>query len=125
VAAHDDDAADEDGAAGPEDPVGHPPARQRRQVDQPRVQGGDRHGDGLIEPEAVLGHVRDEERQQDALEAIEAEPFPHLGAEEDGEAAGVPEEGLLAADGGVFAVGHRRLPVCVRAGAARAGTCRR
>jgi len=117
------DAADDHAAPLADDAIGEDAAEERREVGERRVEAVDLVGELLLvevaedalqavpdglEPQHVVRHaglreaVRDVEHQQRA-HAVVAEPFPHLGEEQDRQADGVPEQ--LARERGLRAGG--------------------
>jgi hypothetical protein len=95
VPGRDQDAAVEHRAPRPEQPIGDPPARQARHVDARGVEAVDRPGNGGVEAQAAgrdrCRHEQDEQRPHPVV----AEPLPHLGEEENGEAARMTEERMV------------------------------
>ena len=91
VAGRDDAAAQEDGVALPEDPVGDPASRESEEINPGRVEPVDCRGFLIGHPEAACLRGGHEEQNQDASHPVVAEPLPHLGEEERGEAARMSE----------------------------------
>ena len=95
VARRDDDAAPEDRAAQPEKAIRDPTARQRDHVHGGRIQAIDRRRGHIVQSHAAgcdgVGHVQDEDRPHPVV----AEPLPHLGEEERGQTARMPEPASL------------------------------
>ena len=80
----DDAAADEHGAALPQEAVGDPPAGERGEIDESRVPAVDRSGRLDAERGATLRHGRREVQDEQGAHAVVAEALPHLGEEERG-----------------------------------------
>ena len=87
VAARDDDAAVQDGAALTDQAVGDPAARQAGHVDHRRVEPVHRAGDARFPPEAAGCDRRRHEEDQQRAHAVIAEALPHLGQKERGQPA--------------------------------------
>ena len=109
--------AEEQHALRAEQAVGDPRAEDRRQVDRAAVRADDAGRRRLGDPEAALGDGVVHVDEQDALHAVEAEPLPHLDAEDVRERPRLPEEPRVV----VGAVLGRRGPSGVRATRRRHG----
>ena len=92
VAGGDQCSAEHDGTLCADQAVGNPTAGQRRQVNAGVVQAIDRRGSLVIEAEAARRHRGDQEENENRPHAIEGESFPHLGEEQRGQPARVPEK---------------------------------
>src|SRR5207244_9206391 len=99
MAAGDDDAAIEHGAALAEEAVGEPTAGESGQVDHRRVEAVDRTRLRGLPAEAPGGERGGHEEQQERPHAVVAEAFPHLGEEEGREAERMAEEGPPRGEG--------------------------
>jgi hypothetical protein len=84
VAEHQQHRAEQDRLAGAEVAVGEDAADQRQQIHQ-RCVGAVLGARGLVVEQQMLGQVED----QDAPHAVVGEPLPHLGEEQDHQAARV------------------------------------
>jgi hypothetical protein len=89
----DSEAPDEYGTPGPDQPVGDPSARERGQIDACGVQAVDGRGSAVIDAEAALCDGGDQKEHQHGPHAVIGEPLPHLGEEQGGEAARMPQKG--------------------------------
>ncbi len=87
------DAPDEHRVPRADQPIRDPPAGQRGEINARRVQPVDRHGGLVVDAEAALADGGDQEQNQDGAHAVVGEPFPHLGEEQGGEAARMPQKG--------------------------------
>ena len=92
----DSDAPDEHRVPRPDQPIRDPPAGQRGEIDARRVQPVDRRGGLVVDAEAALADGGDQEQHQYGAHAVVGEPFPHLGEEQGGEAARMPQKGRRA-----------------------------
>ena len=110
VAERDQNAAVKHGVALAEQPVGDPPARNRREVDGRRVQTVDGRRAARLESEPAVGDARRHEQNEERAHPVVAEALPHFGEEQRAQTAGVAEESS--------AVGHLagRRPIGSRAG---------
>src|SRR5437773_11126286 len=92
MAAGDYDASHEHSAARTEPFICNPTTQQRRPIDARRVSAHDQAGVMRLKLQSALrygsGHVEKQNRSQ----AIEAEPFPHLGKKERGKSTRMTKE---------------------------------
>ncbi len=99
VARHDHDRAVEQHPLRAEQPVGQPRPEDRREVDRAAVRADDAGRDALVDAESALADGVVHVDEQDALHAVEAEPLPHLHAEDVRQRERLAEEpGVVVAD---------------------------
>ena len=100
VAKNHDRGGVEEHAFGSEDPVRKPRTNDGGQVHATAVCAHQRRRNGNVDAEAAVGDRVVHVVQQDALHAVEGEPFPQLNAEEVRQHAGMAKEGLAGRRGG-------------------------
>ena len=97
VSQRDQHSAPEHGGLRAQQPVGDPATGHRGNVDRRSVKAVDGRGRAVINAEAAMRHLVDQEQQQQRAHAVVAEALPQLGEEEGGKTGGMTEEIARAA----------------------------
>ena len=93
IAQGDEQAADQHGAARPDQPIGNPAAGKRDQIGSGRVHAVNGRGGFVVDSKTARGDGGDQEQHQHGAHAVVGESLPHLREEQRGEATRMPEKG--------------------------------
>src|SRR5581483_6836064 len=93
ITAGDEDAAGRDCDAAADEAIRHPTAEEREEVRAAQVEAPDGAGALVAESQSAAAARRDQEEDEDRLDAVVSESLPHLREEEGCEAARMAESG--------------------------------